>query len=294
MIQSSEIQALIQLIEDPDETIFAQVRHKLHSFGSEVIPILKNNQLIQLTETYGDLYHQRIEGLIHDIHFEEVKRELSDWISSDEKDLLEGAFIIAKYKYPNLDCSYFKAFIQEMSVRVWKKLSPVSTAFEKVKMLNQVLFEEYQFHNNQHHYFSPLNSYLNTALELREGNPLSLGIIYSALANQLSIPIYGVNLPNHFVVAYMDELNVNLLIGNTNQYGVLFYINPYNKGEILSVKSIQNYLQTLHLEPRNNYFEPCSNSTILIRMLSNLINVYSKLKRKRRVDELNELKQLFS
>lgn len=287
---SSEVHALIQLIDDPDENIFAQVKDQLSSFGSEILPILKDTQIV---EDYGDLFYRRIENLIHELHFEDIKKSLHHWIHSDEKDLLDGALIIARYKYYNLNEAVVEDRINEIKRNVWKNISLVSTAFEKVKALNHVLFEEYQFCGNKRNYYSPLNLYINTVLELKEGNPLSLSIIYSIIASRLEIPIYGVNLPNHFILAYMDELNINMLTGNENKFGVLFYINPFNNGELISTKGIEDYLLTLNLPKQNSYFEPCSNSTILKRMLSNLINDYTLLKRKEKVNELKTLKKLF-
>lgn len=289
MIVSSEIRALIQLIDDPDENIFAQVKNQLTSFGSEVLPVLKTTQ----EENFDNLFQQRIEHLIQDIHFEEIKRELTAWINSDEKDLLKGALIIARYKYPNLNEEAIRQSLQEIKTKIWVRLSPISTAFEKVKAINEVLFDVYHYSANQRNYYSPLNSYLNTVVELKEGNPLSLSVLYSIIGNRLEIPIYGVNLPNHFILAYMDELNINMLTGNQNKYGVLFYIDAFNNGNIISSKEIVDFLETLNIEPQHHHFEPCTNSKILERMLANLINDYTILKREQKVEELTVLKNLF-
>lgn len=289
MIVSTEVRALIELIDDPDENIFVQVKNQLSSFGREVLPVLKNSQ----EEDFGDLFQMRIEKIIQDIHFEEIKKDLTEWIQSDEKDLLKGAIIIAQYKYPNLNIDAVYQAIKDIKTKVWKELTPISTAFEKTKALNEVFFHQYQFKANKDNYYSPLNSYINTVLEFKEGNPLSLSILYSIVANQLNIPIYGVNLPNHFILAYIDELNINTLMGNANQFGVLFYIDAFNNGEILSIKEVEDYIQTIRLEPQKSFFEPCSNSTILKRMLTNLMNDYKILKRKEKVEELSLLKTLF-
>lgn len=57
-----------------------------------------------------------------------------------------------------------------------------------------------------------MNSFINTVIESRKGNPLSLSLLYSVIAESLDLPIYGVNLPNHFVLAYLDENGASLFL----------------------------------------------------------------------------------
>jgi len=108
-------------------------------------------------------------------------------------------------------------------------------------------------------------------MESRKGNPLSLSLIYSIVAQSLDIPVFGVNLPNHFILAYLDENGSSLFLPDKNEYGVLFYVNPFSKGSILDANSIKEFLDGLHLPHNREYFEPCSNSAIMRRMLTNLI-----------------------
>lgn len=245
------------------------------------------------TEDYGLLFQKRVEDLIKDIQFDEVKVALAEWIRSDEKDLLQGALIIARYQYPNLDEEKIYGLVREIRDAVWLELSPFSTAYEKVKIINKILFERFRFRGNKNNYHSPLNSYINTVFELKTGNPLSLSIVYSVIAAQLKIPVYGVNLPNHFILAYMDELNVNPLIGNETIYGVLFYIDAFNSGRILQEQDILGFVEQMKLQPARAYFEPCSNSEVLQRILMNLEFAYKQLGKTEKVRELKELEEMF-
>ncbi|MGY8927075.1 MAG: hypothetical protein ACKVJC_07250, partial [Flavobacteriales bacterium] len=100
MDNDKSILALVQLIDDPDDTIFEHVRDQLIGHGTTAIPFLENSWE---TEDYGLLFQSRIEDLIHEIQFLEVKNELQTWITSPNKDLLAGAIIISKYQYPNIE-----------------------------------------------------------------------------------------------------------------------------------------------------------------------------------------------
>jgi regulator of sirC expression with transglutaminase-like and TPR domain len=129
-------------------------------------------------------------------------------------------------------------------------------------------------------------------IESRKGNPLSLSLIYSIIAQSLDLPVYGVNLPNHFILAFMDENGSSLFLPEKNEYGVLFYINPFSKGSILDDKAIKEFLDGLKLPHTREYFEPCSNSAILRRMLTNLISSFQQVGNLEKVDELTELRDL--
>lgn len=282
----NSILALIRLIDDPDESVYEHVRDKLLSFGSDAIPYLENSWE---QEHFGLVFQGRVEQLIHNIQFEEVKSQLSLWYTSPDKDLLRGAITVAKYQYPGIQEELLLEAIQQIRRDVWLEINNKQTAFEKIKIFNRIFFDTHQFHGDAKHYYSPLNSYINTVLESRKGNPLSLSLIYSIVAQSLDIPVYGVNLPNHFILAYLDENFSGAFLTDKNEFGVLFYINPFSKGSILDANAIREFLDSHKLNHHREYFEPCSNSAIIRRMLTNLIASFQQVGN---VEKLNELKEL--
>lgn len=288
MLDSSNIQALIHLIDDPDENIFLHVRDRLLQYGPDAIPYLENSWE---EKDFGLIFHNRIENLIHEIQFEDVKHQLILWQQSD-KDLLQGAIIIAKYQYAGLEENDIYETIQHIRKDIWLEINPKQTAFEKVRVFNKIFFGKHRFHGDSKHFHSPLNSYINTVLESRKGNPLSLSIVYSIIAQSLDLPVHGVNLPNHFILAYMDESGVNQFLENKNEHGVLFYINPFAKGSLFDDAEIKDFVAGLNLPLSREYFEPCSNTTILRRMITNLISSFQQVGNAEKVQELTELREI--
>jgi regulator of sirC expression with transglutaminase-like and TPR domain len=130
-------------------------------------------------------------------------------------------------------------------------------------------------------------------MESKQGNPLTLCVIYSIIAQSLDMPVYGVNLPNHFILAYMDEDNINPFINTDNIHGALFYINAFSKGSIFNEQEIKAFLKGLNKPATREHFEPCSNSAILIRMLTNLITSFQEAGSAKKVQELTQLRDLF-
>lgn len=289
MMDEKSIRALISLIDDPDEQIFTHVRDKLLTYGPHAIPFLENSWE---EETYGLIFQSRIEQIIHEIQFENVKFQLKSWANSSEKDLLEGAIIVAKYQYSGLNEEYISHTIQQIRRDIWLELNNKQTAFEQIKIFNRIFFGTHNFHGDSKHFHSPMNSFINTVIESKKGNPLSLSLIYSVIAQSLDMPVYGVNLPNHFILAYIDENGASMFLPEKNEYGVLFYINPFSKGSVLDANAIKEFLNGLHLPHERGYFEPCSNTAIIRRMLTNLISSFQEVGNSEKVNELTELRDL--
>lgn len=288
-MQTNRMRALIRLVEDPDEIVYKHVRSKLLDCGASAIPHLESEWE---NYTLGVLFQQRVEQIIHDIQYTESLEKLEKWKHSFDKDLLAGCIIIAQYQYPGLEEEEVKQAIDEMEKVLWLEMSNRLTIMEKIRVLNKVFFQELGFSGNQHNFHNPLNSYINTVTEMRKGSPLLLSILYSILAQRVGLPIYGVNLPNHFIVALMDKEGLSHYRGEPNPYGVLFYINPYHRGSLFDENEIEQFLLKIKVPPERKHFEPCSNTDILRRMLANLIHAYIRQKKYNKVNELKGLRAI--
>lgn len=286
-LNNKEISALIHLLDDPDELVYSQVRDKFISYGNKVIPHLE----LAWETAFDMIMQKRIEEIIHSIQFGGIRKELQSWLNADQNDLLSAMLILSRYQYPDLDEEKIKKQIHQIKQDVWLELNDDLTALEKVKVINHILFEVHNFSGNISNYHAPQNSYLNTFLETKKGNPVSLGILYIVICNELKIPVYGVNLPEHFICAYVDEFYnfFNLNKDEYNQESILFYINPFSKGVLFSKKDIDQFLEQLKLKPKPMFYKPCSNIEIIQRVLRNLIYSYEKLGHTEKTEELGIL-----
>ncbi len=278
-MKDKEIAALINLLEDPDEMIYRAVTGKIREKGAEAIPSLERAWESSLNQ---DL-QQKIEELIQEIQFKNVTDELEQWISTGATNLLYGAYLVAKYQYPDLYFSEIEQQIESLRKEVWLELHDNLTALEKVRVMNHILFALNKFTRNSSNFYSPRNSYINQVLETKKGNPISLSILYSEVGRKLDLPIYGINLPLNYILAWMDPHFED------DPNGVLFYINPYNRGTILSKRDIDNFLHQQKLEPRQEYYIPCSNITTIERVIRNLLFSYEKLGYTDKVRDINTM-----
>ncbi len=290
-MSDNEIRALITLIDDPDENIYREVRDRIVSLGGNVVPVLERAWEY---DDLGDLFRNRIEDILHTIHLAGVRERLIAWRETGGDDLLEGALLISRYRYPDLDELKVRARMAAIRQDIWLELNDSLTAFEKIRVFNHIFFEVHGFKGNKRNYHAPQNSYINEVLDSRKGNPLSLAIIYQVLAEDLGIPLRGVNLPNHFVLAYLDEDSIGGADSGTTQgqESILFYVNAFSQGDILGRNEIDEFLGKLDIEPRPVFYRPCTNLDIVRRQLNNLAHSYQRLGDPERSTDLEGLRDL--
>jgi len=280
MINLTEVNSLIRLLDDPDPEIYNHVHEKLLAYGSEAIEYLES----AFEQAFDAVQQERIANLVHEIQFGIVKTDLQLWHQGGAFDLLQGILIINRYQYPDLDEQKIINHIEAIKRDIWIQMINEASPVEQVKLINHVFYHIYGFSGNTANHQDPQNSYLSQVIETKKGNQILLAIIYSVVAQKLDIPVYGVNLPQHFILAYLDESK-----GSDFESGILFYINAFNKGFIFGRRDVDMFLKQLNLSFDKQFYEPCSNTEIIKRVLRNLISLYEHLGSQEKVDELNVL-----
>lgn len=271
-LSPSQLDALITLLEDPDVEVKNHVRDKILSLGAEVIPVLEE----KWGNSFDPILQKEIEELVHELQFDLLKYRLEEWRNSEDRDLLAGLWLINTYQYPDLDFAKLNADMHQIYFEVWTAFKNDLAPYDQVRIINHVLFNQLRFSANTKNFHSPGNSMVSTVLDTKKGNPITLCAIYLLVAQKLGLPIYGVNLPNLFVLTYKSA-------------EVTFYINAFNKGLIFLRNDIVNYLEHLKIEPQENFFEPCSHLEIILRSLRNLGHAFEKLGEVSKVEEIKIL-----
>ena len=281
-MSTTQIEALISLLEDPDKEIFHQVKEKLIEMGSLSLPMLE----IAWESNFDSLIQERAEVIIGEIQFNSSKNKIKEWIKSDNKDLLNAWIILSKYQYPDLEISIVNEQIDQLVNQIKSEFKENDNAIEKVMKMNKVLFKYEKFKGNFRNYHSPENSFINDVLKIKKGNPLSLSLLYLILSEKLNLPIKGVNLPKHFIVAYIsDEI--------TDIDPVQFYVNPFSLGAIITRKDVEVFLTKENIKYHSYYFTTCGNKEIIKRIVNNLLYSFSRQGKKEKTEEMLEFLRLF-
>lgn len=271
-LDKNEFKALVSLLEDEDVEVNRHVEGKIMSLGSDVIPYLEE----QWENSFDPNIQRKIEDMIHTLQFSQLKERFRAWKEKGGESLLEGMWLISLYQYPDTELSDLNKEIEQIYYDIWVELQEDLHPYDQIKIINSALFTKLKFRANTKNFHSPNNSFLKSVLESKRGNPISLSVVYMLVAEKLGLPIFGVNLPNLFIITYKNE-------------EIQFYVNAFNRGLIFSKKDIDNYLANLNLTPKSIYYEPCSNEDIIKRVLRNLIMAFEKLGEHHRSEEVKEL-----
>ncbi len=275
MIPESQIKALTKLLDDDDQEVISHVQEKIMSFGTSIIPMLEQ----EWESTFNPIIQEKIEDLIHELQFDLLSERFIDWKESGAENLLEGLWIIGTYQYPDLELNGLIKQVEQLYHEMWRQMKEDMNPRDQVNVFNDIFFNQFHFRPNTKNFYSPANSMINSVLETRKGTPISLCSIYMLLAQKMGLPIYGVNLPNLFILTYLLSDNK------------AFYINVFNRGLIFTKLDIDNYLDNLNLQKQNLFYSPCSNLDIVLRVLRNLIVSFEKLADYHKADEIKVILQ---
>lgn len=261
--KNKRISALISLMDDPEQCVYEAVEKELLKESARIIP-----ELERLWEnSFDECCQVRIENLIQRLQFKENYKSFRKWSKQQEPDLLEGFILASKYHYPDMNVNWIERKIEEIRRKVWVELNNSLTSLEKITVLNHIFFYESGFTVDHENYYAPKNCFINQVLETGLGNPISIALLYTIIANKLELPVKFIDIPKHPLLAYVDRRIASKVHPAGVETDVLFYINPSNKGSISGRRELEFQLRRSGLEPINRYFEASSSRCFLSRLL---------------------------
>jgi regulator of sirC expression with transglutaminase-like and TPR domain len=287
------LRAMVSLLDDPDPEIYRRVQQDLDALGVHAVAQLE--ELWIQTEEVKE--RRSLEMVIHRLRWNDIQCHLTAWLEGDRSELLSALCIIARYQYPNLDEQAVRQTLQALRIEVWMGLNEQMTALEQVRHLNFVLFRVHKFRGNTDEYLNPNNNFINKVLETRKGNPLMIGLVYMLIAQKLDLPIFGVNLPQHFVLAYLEQgsysgQNKSEDFQQESYRRPLFYINAFNMGSVFGKRDVDQFLKMVQVEPKDQFYRACTNTEILLRLFANLESSYRDAEEFHKISEIKLLAQL--
>ncbi len=281
-LSEKEIRSLISLIDDDE--VYETVFNKIVELGDEAISFLDE----EIETSLNTVKTNRLQKAYDAIILDSCISDLKDWKKNNSVNLFRGMTIVSRVNYPNLDLQYINGEINKIKDSLWLELNDNLTALEKVRVLNNVFFEMYKFKGDTKDFYNPKNSFLIDVLKRKKGNPISLSSLYSIVALSVGIPVYGVNMPQHYIVAYADSLSLHPYT-DFRRNDILFYINPYYRGEIYSLKEVYGFLNRMNIEITDDKILPCSNVVTVRRVINNLIMIYKNKNDKEQEEKYRKL-----
>lgn len=282
---TKELEALIRMLDEPDEAVFTHIRNKVIEYGPTALPFLEDSWM-QLSEQKEI---ERIEELMGSIRLNDTFEKLKKWAEEGTTSLLEPYLWVSAFHEPNFNYENQKKSVDKILQDVWLEMNDSLTALEKIRVVNHIFYEVYGFRGFSGHKPKLPSYILSNVLRTQKGNPLSLGLLYLIVAQSVRLPVFGVNLPKHFILVYMDDFISMKPAGEYTAEEVLFYMNPYNKGALFRKSEIALFLKQLGIKEHPEFFLPAHNIIIIRRLLAEMISVHLQNKHQNKAKDLKYL-----
>lgn len=290
-MEKSKLNALIDLLDDPDNTVFGMVEKELLKENDEIIPALEKKWELSFDENC----QERIENIIQNLQFNQTYDRLATWINTDteQQDLLSGFCTVDRFQYPDLNPLNIELKIENLRKSIWLELNNSLTLLEKTTILNHFIFNLNGYSINLSNPHSPQNCFLNQLLDTKKGNSISISLLYVLVARQLELPVKLVDFPKNPLVAIVDAELARKVHGSSLDSDVLFYINPSNKGSITSRKEIEYHLNRNNHTPFREYTEPKPDALFIQRLLESMAESYTSVGFTEKEERIKQLLELF-
>jgi len=199
---------------------------------------------------------------LRELKFSDPVAEFKGFIRSLNYELETGALLLSRIASPELDVGACCRLLDAIAARCRGLILEPSTARDRCRVLNRVLFHEYGFRGNVEHYTDPLNSFLDQVLLRRRGLPITLSIVYLLVAQRIGLALEPVGLPRHFVVGCFLEDKP-------------FFIDPFDQGAFRTPGELFLALQQNHINPKLTDLAPTPVREVLCRCCRNLAHHYA-------------------
>lgn len=176
----------------------------------------------------------------------------------------EAALLVAAEEYPELDIAAYLRRLDAMAAALGPQIAHELEPAHLAQTLNAYLFDALGFRGNVTEYYDPRNSFLNEVIDRRLGIPITLAIVYVAVARRLGLPVTGVSFPGHFIVTYQASPTP-------------LYLDPFNQGRLVQENDFRRFLleqfgPRAELDPA--ILGPATAHETMARLLGNLKHIY--------------------
>lgn len=285
MDEKKEINALLNLIDDPDGAVYEAVSNRIISYGLPMIPNLEH-----LWETTEDTaIQERIELLIHRLYFSGLLSDFKQWDEAGHHELMPALLLLAKFLYPETQAAKVLHNIERLRRNIWLELNNYLTPLEQVNVINSIIYNYIGIKGETNNAGRPNEYLIPKIIETKKGNQTGIGALYLLLVEMLDIPIRLLQVPRQFVLGYCKP-GLETRAGN---YEMEFFLEP-SLGQIFTHVDLQHYLNKIGVENDPAFLKPQSNREVIRRVISDFRECFHNGHQQTQYEELSTLIQLLS
>ena len=278
MSTRAEIESLMFLLEDPDPFVQEHVQLRFMELGDRAIPLLDQIRV----QTKDKEEKKRAKEVLHQLTFATLKEDFAERLLEgigNRAQLEKAVITLARFGHPTLRESEYVKTLDHFADMIRPSLRYRGNEREKMQTLMKFIFEDLNFRGDNKDYHNPANGFIDQVIERRKGLPISLSLVAMFIARRLELPVFGVNMPIHFMLAFVGEKEEQL-------------IDPYDQGAEVSYDQCYFFLKKNNVTPKPEHFKMASDIDILARCIRNLMHSYERNEEQERVHELKSLLEL--
>jgi len=174
-------------------------------------------------------------------------------------DLADAALLLAAADQPGAPLDTARARLTGLSLRLQRESAGVTTALGRARVLSELIAHGNEMTGDTADYENPRNADLLSLLDRKLGLPVTLAIVYVALARRVGWMADPIGLPGHVLVRVGVEPMTQL-------------IDAFDGGRLLTPGGLAAVLERVRGGPgaiERDHLVPLSNRATLVRLVSN-------------------------
>jgi len=175
-------------------------------------------------------------------------------------DLVVAALEIARDEQPDLEFAPTLEMLRSTVASLTRSVALAGDDFNELSLLISHLTEQLNLRGDEECYHEREASYLNCVMDSGRGLPITLSVVYIAIASELGIPLEGIAAPSHFITRLNSDSGI-------------YYVDPFRRGLVMDEVECVEWLHEITELPTADIYptlKPVSDRNIILRMLNNL------------------------
>lgn len=187
-------------------------------------------------------------------------------LRDSDVDLTLVALEIARDADPALQFEETLNWIAARAAELSGRAAGAWSEADSLRALSTLLADTYGLMGDEEAYQLAESSYLPEVIARKRGIPISLSILYMAVARAIGLDLKGVAAPQHFLTRF-DGIEGTI------------YLDPFVGGRIMDRDEVLHFLHEITNMPESELkpcLKPADSRAIVIRMLNNLKVLHAK------------------
>lgn len=265
-----QLKALLKLIETESDEYTELLRPELAA------AVKDNPARVQqaLDSAFNLSVPSKVRHTLEEICWDNLSEQMAAFAGKINPDLEEGLWILARFVSPAATRGEITHNLDNLAQQMRAALLNTTDLSSAAEVLSKYFFNSLRF------VVLPANLDIKDIsfgrfLVKRRGSSLCMACLYQTIAQRYGLECNLVDLAGRILVhlqAHSTEQNL--------------FIDPLDKGKILSVQDCKDYILSREIKWNENFFAPLSSRTIIRRFIANMIYVLNKLRDERRLKYL--------